>query len=119
VGDDYNWFSKQAVQVAVEGLRGEAGNWHDLSARMDKVRAGASAQTLKASAFSVIDVSTGATQSDLCNAYTKMHQQLVGLFGQATVEFDKFGEALSKWAQWYERADENSAQDFDAIARTM
>jgi hypothetical protein len=116
---DYNWFSKDAVQVAVEGLREEAGTWHDLSSRMDKVRALAEAQTLQSSAFSVIDVNTSVTGLDLYDAYTKMQQQLVTLFKQATVEFDKFGEALYKCAVTYEHADENAAQDFDAIARTM
>jgi hypothetical protein len=115
---DYNWFGDEMVQVATEGLREEAKKWHDLADRMGDVSSAALAQSLQAPAFSVIvDGPVGfATTSDLNGAYQKMYDWLNSLFQQAVVQFDAMGAALKANADWYDDADENSAQNFDSIA---
>lgn len=115
---DYNWFSDEAVQVATQGLREEAKKWHGMADRMGTVSSAASLQSLQPAAFSVIvDGPVGiATTSDLNGAYQKMYDWLNSLFQQGVVQFDAMGEALKANADWYDDADENSAQNFDAIA---
>lgn len=114
---DYNWFSDQAIQVAADGLRAEARKWHELADRMSTVSSNARGQGLQASAFAVTDALTGAvTAADLKSAYDKMYDWLNTLFVQAAVEFDAMGSALGRNAEWYENADADSAQNFDAIA---
>jgi hypothetical protein len=116
---DYNWFSHQAVQVATEGLRDEGKKWHGLSDRMSTVSSNAANQSLQVTAFAVTDALTGAvTALDLKSGYDKMYEWLNSLFNQAVVEFDNMGDALRKNADWYEHADANSAQNFDAIAKS-
>ena len=117
MGDDYNWFSEEAVQVATDGLRAEAKKWHGLSDRITVVSTNARNQALQASAFAVTDALTGAvTATDLKAGYDQMYAWLTSLFRQAAVEFDQMGDALRKNADWYEHADANSAQNFDSIA---
>jgi hypothetical protein len=114
---DYNWFSSGAIEVATEGLREEAKTWHHLSDRMSDVASNAARQSLAPSAFVVTDLITGAASAaDLKAGYDRMNDWLNSLFKQAAVEFDRMGAALRKNADWYERADAESAQDFDAIA---
>ncbi|GIF24457.1 putative YcjX-like family ATPase [Actinoplanes tereljensis] len=116
---DYNWYSDKNVQVASDGLREAAKNWHDLADRMTTVSTSANQQTLEMSAFTVIiDGPVGtATASDLYNAYQQEFQKLTGLFKEAAIQFDAMGTALKENADWYEDADENSAQSFDGIAK--
>jgi len=114
---DYNWFSQQAVQVATEALRDEAKKWHELADRMGAVSASAKNQSLQVTAFAVTDALTGAVSAeDLKSGYDRMYEWLDSLFKQAIVEFDNMGQALRRNADWYEHADANSAQNFDAIA---
>ena len=114
---DYDWFSDEAIEVAVDGLEQEAEKWHGLAARMSEVAAGARDQSLQATAFVVTDALTGAvTATDLKAGYDKMYEWLNSLFAQAAVEFDSMGDALTKNAKWYANADADSAQNFDAIA---
>lgn len=116
---DYNWFSDQAIEVAVDGLEQEAKKWHGLAGRMREVAQGARGQSLQASAFVVTDSLTGAvTASDLKSGYDKMYDWLNTLFSQAAVEFDSMGDALTANAKWYATADADSAQNFDAIAKS-
>ena len=115
---DYNWFSEENVQVATEGLRDEAKKWHGLADRMASVASLAAGQGLQPSAFSVIvDGPIGsATTSDLNGGYQKMFDWLNALFQQGAVQFDAMADALKHNADWYDDADANSAQNFDAIA---
>ena len=114
---DYNWFSAEAVEVAADGLRTEAKKWHSLADRMDGVSGIAQGQGLQPSAFVVTDALTGlVTAGDLKSGYDKMYEWLNALFSQAVDQFDAMGAALNKNAEWYEQADENSAQNFDRIA---
>lgn len=114
---DYDWFSDQAIEVAVDGLEREAEKWHGLAARMREVSQGAQGQSLQATAFVVTDALTGVvTAMDLKAGYDKMYEWLNSLFAQAGVEFDNMGAALTKNAKWYANADANVAQNFDAIA---
>jgi hypothetical protein len=115
---DYNWFSKENVRVATEGLRDEAKKWHGLADRMTSVASLAAGQGLQPSAFSVIvDGPIGsATTSDLNSGYQKMFDWLNALFQQGVVQFDAMADALKKNADWYDEADANSAQNFDEIA---
>jgi hypothetical protein len=114
---DYNWFSDQAIEVAVDGLEKEAAKWHGLATRMNAVAQSARDQSLQATAFVVTDALTGAvTASDLKGGYDKMYDWLTSLFAQAAVEFDNMGDALTKNAKWYAESDADTAQNFDAIA---
>ncbi|MEV4637390.1 hypothetical protein AB0J80_08570 [Actinoplanes sp. NPDC049548] len=114
---DYNWFSDQAVEVAVDGLEKEAEKWHELAGRMRKVSQAAQGQSLQATAFAVTDAMTGAvTAMDLKAAYDTVYEWLNSLFAQAAQEFDSMGDALTKNAKWYANADADVAQNFDAIA---
>ncbi|MGK5440418.1 hypothetical protein ACSNN7_01100 [Micromonospora sp. URMC 105] len=113
---DYNWYSDQAVEVAVEGIRDEAKKWFDLSDRMARVAALAADQGLSSAAFSVTDLSNAVTAPDLQQGYEKMQFWLTDLFRQAVTEFDKFGGALKRCADWYEDTDVNAKHDFDQIA---
>ncbi|GAB3982629.1 hypothetical protein V1634_25830 [Plantactinospora veratri] len=113
---DVNWFSKAQVEVAVEGIRAEGKKWFDLSDQMAGVATLAEAQRLEVTAFAVTDLSGAVTALDLKNGYDRMHQLLNDLFRQAVKEFDSFGQALYKVADWYQTADANSAKSFDEIA---
>jgi hypothetical protein len=113
---DYNWFSQDAIEVAVDGIRDEAKKWYGFSDQMDRIASLAASQTLQLSAFAVTDLSGPVTASDLKGAYDKMHNWLTDLFKQAAGEFDNFGKALNKCADWYETTDANAAQNFDEIA---
>jgi hypothetical protein len=113
---DYNWFSKETVEVATEGLREEAKKWYGLSDRMGTVSTSAMDQNLEVSAFAVTDITGAVTTTDLKAGYDKMYDWLNALFKQAVTEFDSFGDALGKCADWYETSDANSAQNFDEIA---
>src|SRR3954468_23930982 len=114
---DYNWFSHEAVQVAADGLRQEAKKWHSLADRMATVSSNGRNPALQVTAFAVTDALTGVvTAADLKSGYDKMYDWLNALFQQAVHEFDAMGDALGKNADWYEHADANSAQNFDAIA---
>jgi hypothetical protein len=114
---DYNWYSKETVQVAAEGLREEAKKWYGLSDRMVGVSTSASAQSLELTAFAVTDLSGPITAADLKSAYDKMYDWLNQLFKEGVTRFDEFGDALGKCADWYETSDANSAQNFDEIAK--
>ncbi|BFU42334.1 hypothetical protein [Krasilnikovia sp. MM14-A1004] len=118
MGNDYDWYSEKNLQIATDGLRRAAKNWHDLSDRMGRVAALASRQVLGQSAFSVIiDGPLGsATASDLHSAYTKELEKLIGLFMEAVLQFDAMSNALKENADWYDDADAASAQNFDRIA---
>jgi hypothetical protein len=113
---DYNWFSRETVQVATEGIRAEAKKWYGLSDRMTTVSTLAADQNLELTAFAVTDISGPVTAADLKSGYDKMYNWLNALFKQAVTEFDTFGDALVKCADWYETSDANSAQNFDEIA---
>jgi hypothetical protein len=113
---DYNWYSKQTVQVAAEGLRDEAKKWYGLSDRMTGVSASGMGQSLELTAFAVTDLSGPITAADLKSGYDKMYTWLNQLFKEAITEFDSFGDALVKCADWYETSDANSVQNFDEIA---
>src|SRR6476620_3307178 len=101
---DYNWFSKESVQVATEGLREEAKKWEGLTDRMLSVASLAAGQSLQPSAFSVIvDGPIGvATTSDLNGGYQKMFDWLNALFQQGAVQFEAMAVALKNNADWYE-----------------
>ncbi|HEV8569401.1 MAG TPA: hypothetical protein VGQ92_20355 [Actinoplanes sp.] len=114
---DYDWMSKETVQVATEGLREEAKKWYGLSDRMVGVSQQASAQSLEASAFAVTDLTGPITTVDLKAGYDKMYDWLNALFKQAVTEFATFGDALVKCADAYESSDGRVAQDFDSIAK--
>ena len=119
MGGDYNWYSDKNVRVATDGLREAAKNWHDLADRMTAVLTAAAQQSLQTSAFSVIvDGPVGpATASDLQGAYQQEFDKLTRLFKEAAIQFDAMGNALKENADWYEDADENSAQSFDGISK--
>jgi len=113
---DYNWYSHDAVEAAVDGIRDEAKKWFGLSDRMEQVAALAADQNLELTAFAVTDLSGPVTAADLKQGYDKMHHWLTDLFRQAVGEFDTFGKALNKCADWYEGSDADAAQNFDDIA---
>lgn len=119
MGNDYNWYSEKNTEVATDGLRKAAENWHDLAQRMGKVATLASQQTLPQSAFTVIiDGPVGvATSSDLHRAYQKEFDKLNRLFKEAAAQFDAMRGALKRNADWYDGADADSAQNFDGIAK--
>jgi hypothetical protein len=116
---DYNWFSDTSIEVAVDGIRAEAKKWFELSDRMSGVASQTANQRLEMSAFAVTDLTGPVTAADLKSAYDKMQHWLDNLFRQAGTEFEHFGEALKKVADWYERADENSAESFDEVAASL
>lgn len=113
---DYNWYSDEAVEVAADGIRKEAGKWFDFADRMNRVAALAAGQGLSVSAFAVTDVTGTVTASDLKQGYDRMQHWLTELFTQAGVEMEVFGQGLKRCADWYETTDANAAQDFDKIA---
>lgn len=113
---DYNWFSEENIQVAADGIRAEGKKWFEFSDRMTTVSSAAKDQLLTPAAFVVTDITGPVTAMDLSSAYDQMHHWLSALFTQATGEFDNFGSALMKIADWYEQSDANSAQNFDEIA---
>jgi hypothetical protein len=119
MGNDYNWYSHKNVEIATDGLRKAATNWHDLAHRMMTVATTASQQTLEQSAFTIIiDGPVGvATSSDLHNAYQKEFDKLTGLFKEAAAQLDAMGSALKENADWYDNVDADSAQSFDGIAK--
>lgn len=113
---DYNWFSNQNIEVAADGMRDEAKKWHRFSDGMAAVSSVAQRLDLEASAFAVTDLSAVVSTFDLKAGYDKMYEWLNALFQQAATEFDSMGKALAKNAEWYERSDAGSAQNFDQIA---
>jgi NAD(P)H-hydrate repair Nnr-like enzyme with NAD(P)H-hydrate epimerase domain len=118
MGNEYDWYSGTNVEVATDGLREAARNWHDLAGRMTAVASLGSQQTLEASAFTIIiDGPVGAaTAGDLHDAYQKEFDKLNGLFREAIVQFTAMGDALKENADWYEDVDAEAAQSFDGIA---
>ncbi|MDT4992528.1 MAG: hypothetical protein QOH97_2420 [Actinoplanes sp.] len=113
---DYNWFSHQNIEVAADGMRDEAKKWYRFSDDVTAVSSVAQSLNLEASAFAVTDISGVVSTFDLKAGYDKMYEWLNALFQQAATEFEGMGKALVKNAEWYERSDADSAQNFDQIA---
>lgn len=110
--------TEAGIRVAVQGIRVEARKWFTLSDRMAIVARLTRDQALNASAFTVSDITGAVTATDLAQAYNKIHLMMIGLFDQATVEFDRIGAALHKCADWYEQTDDTTGKSFDRIARS-
>ena len=72
------------------------------SDRMGTVSTNAADQNLEATAFAVTDLTGPVTTADLKSGYDKMYSWLNALFKQVITEFDSFGDALGKCADWYE-----------------
>jgi hypothetical protein len=112
---EYNYFSAEAMAVATDAIRDQAKNWKNLSADMDGVRQTLAGFGLSLSAFAVTDLLAGSATVDLKAGYDQMHDFLNKLCTQAVHEFETFGNALNKAADWYEDSDANSVANLDQI----
>ena len=117
---DYDYYSPENVRVATDGLRESSAKWKTLSQRMAEVSTVAGQQTLQQSAFAIIvdGPISGNTTLSLHHAYEQEFKKLTALYGEAEGQFQAMGKALERNAEWYEDADETSAQSFDGIAQT-
>jgi hypothetical protein len=112
---DYNYFSGEAMSAATDAIRDEAKNWKELSGEMDAVRQTVAGFGLTLPAFAVTDLMAGAATIDLKSGYDQMHSYLVTLCTQAAEQFEIFGNALTKAADWYEESDANAVVNIDQI----
>jgi hypothetical protein len=115
--DEYPYFTEEAIEVATEGIRAEAKKWFEFSDQMGNVATAMGGMTLSPAAFAVIDITGIMTTGDQSGSYTATQQWLTNLFRDATGKMERFGEALKKCADEYDRTDGQSAKSFDTIAR--
>jgi hypothetical protein len=117
--DEYPYFTDEAIEVATEAVRAEAKKWFGFSDRMSEISTAMAGLTLEPSAFAVIDISRMVTSSDQSGAYDATQQWLTSLFKDASGKMDRFGDALNKNADEYDRTDGMSAKSFDTIANEL
>jgi hypothetical protein len=114
--DEYPYFTGEAVEVATEGIRAEAKKWFGFADQMGDLASAMGDMTLSPTAFAVIDITGVMTGVDQSGAYRMTQEWLTSLFRDATGSMERFGDALRRCADEYERADGRSAKSFDAIA---
>jgi|HigsolmetaAR206D_1030411.scaffolds.fasta_scaffold09158_2 Protein of unknown function (DUF2580). len=113
---DYNYYTKQSIEVATDAIREESKKWYRLSDRMERIYQTTRSLSLELAAFMVVDPVTGPiAAADLKRTYDGMHNKLTTLFQQATKELELFGDALKRAADAYERSDANSAVNLNEI----
>ncbi|GAA2564226.1 hypothetical protein GCM10010435_40620 [Winogradskya consettensis] len=114
--DEYPYFTPEAIEVATHAVHDEAKKWFGFSDRMADVSSAMGGMTLSATAFAVIDITGIMTGTDQSGAYTTTQEWLTSLFTDATGKMERFGDALNKCADEYDRTDGLSAKSFDTIA---
>ncbi|GAA2511487.1 hypothetical protein [Winogradskya humida] len=114
--DEYPYFTPEAIEVATGAVRDEAKKWFGFSDTMAGVTTAMGGLTLSATAFAVIDITGVMTGADQSGAYTTTQEWLTSLFSDATGKMDRFGDALNRCADEYDRTDGLSAKSFDTIA---
>jgi len=114
--DEYPYFTEEAIEVATEGIRAEAKKWFDFSDQTGDIATAMGGMTLATTAFAVIDITGVMTSIDQSGSYTATQEWLTTLFRDAAGKMDRFGQALKKCADEYDRTDGQSAKSFDTIA---
>ncbi|MEV6600773.1 hypothetical protein AB0M36_28585 [Actinoplanes sp. NPDC051346] len=116
--DEYPYYRADVIEVATDGIRAEARKWLGFSDEMEDLAKTMNGMTLPPSAFAVIDLAGIMTSIDQSNSYTTTQTWLTGLFRDASVKMEQFGEALKKCADEYDRTDGQTAKSFDTIAKS-
>jgi hypothetical protein len=112
---DYNWNSPANVEAAGDAMRESAKTWDEFSDSMTTTHGRFAQLGLELSSFSVVDPAAIPAAQDLSVAYTKMHEQLTKLFGEAVEEFDRMARALRLSADKYEESDRDAAGRMEGV----
>jgi hypothetical protein len=90
------------VEVITSALRNEATKWRDLSDQVEPIKSAVDGLTLNAMAFYVGDLNAGPHAV----YYESYRSFMARILGQAQVEFEQVGDALTRIADAYDEADE-------------
>ncbi|MET0424862.1 MAG: hypothetical protein ABW046_13350 [Actinoplanes sp.] len=96
-------------EAAGDAMREEAKSWDAYADAMAQVHVQFALLGLTPAAFSVLDPPAAPAAGDLHEAYTRMHDRLGRLFGEATEELDRMARALRVSAEKYEESDRGAA----------
>jgi hypothetical protein len=92
------------VRVITTALRNEANKWRGLSDEVAPIKSAVEGLTLGVTAFYIGDLNAVPH----AEAYEQYRSYMAKLLGQAQVEFEQVGDALTKIADSYDESDEVS-----------